>query len=126
MTFIGMQHDQLPRLRISCTSAVLEALHARERDADRVGIVTVGRKSEARKAGFDALEIAGSTNNPIFFIAHAQVQITSPNAQSVCARGRKKNSIAAAGPSRSCVVVPKSLGKRTMRCGTTWPPPMTS
>ena len=81
MKFIGVQHDQLPRLRVSFTSAIVKALHALERDADHIGIVTVRCKGEARKAGFDTLYIARRPNNPIFFMTHGQIQITPPNVQ---------------------------------------------
>jgi hypothetical protein len=63
---VGVQYHQLSGQRVSGAASIVEALHAIERNGKGVGVMAVRRKGRARKTGFDAFELAGRTNDPVF------------------------------------------------------------
>jgi hypothetical protein len=47
-------------------TAIIKALNASEGDADRIGVMAVRCKGDAREAGFDAIDLARSPEQPVF------------------------------------------------------------
>ena len=56
---VGMEHDDLPGEADALRAAIPEALHARECEADRVGVVTMARIGRAEEARLNPLDAVG-------------------------------------------------------------------
>lgn len=67
MQLVGMQHDHLAGQAVLKRTAIMEALHAIERDPDGIGVVPVQLEGITVEARLDALEAggAGRRNDPV-------------------------------------------------------------
>ena len=74
VNLVGVQHDDLARPADALGAAIPEALHAGQRQADRIGVVAVARVGVAEEARLDALESVGGRRGDDAFAARAFAQ----------------------------------------------------
>ena len=66
MLFVGVQDDDLTGIGSSFSAAIREALNAAQREADCIGVVTVGSVRHTGKASLYAVNVARGLDKPVF------------------------------------------------------------